>query len=349
MQYVHLGQSGVVVSRLCLGTMNFGMVQNDENECFAIMDRALDLGINYFDTADCYGDPMGTSEEIIGRWIAQERERRDQIVLATKVYIPTGDGVNDRGLSAYHIQKACQDSLRRLQTDRIDVYIMHNYDRGDLWDWERAEGIMPHLKINHPPHLKHEVPWEEIWGAMEQLKISGKILYVGSSNFAGWRLAQAKEQALARNFQGQISTQDRYNLNYREAEAEVIPACRSYGIGFTCWSPLSGGLLGGVLKKSKQVRRQEEWVQGMLEEQRQQVETWETLCAEMGEEPAAVAIAWLLHNPVVTAPIIGPRTMEQLERIVRATEIELSNEILARLDEIWAGPGIEAPDCYLMP
>ena len=347
MQYVHLGQSGLVVSRLCLGTMNFGAVVEDERTCFAIMDRALELGINYFDTANCYGSPRGRTEDIIGQWLAQGGGRRDQIVLATKLYIPTGDGVNERGLSAYHIRTACEDSLRRLQTDRIDIYIMHNYDRGDLWNWERQEGAMPHLHINHPPHLRPEVPWEEIWGAMEQLKAQGKIIYTGSSNFPGWRLAQSKEKAFARKFQGQISTQDRYNLNSRQAELEVIPACRSYGIGFTCWSPLGGGWLGGVLEKFTQGRRGDNrWTRDLIGRKRTQLEAWEALCREIGESPAEVAIAWLLHNEVVTAPIIGPRTVEQLQRSARAPDIKFSDEVLAKIDEIWPGPGGEAPDCY---
>ncbi len=321
MQYVNLGRSGVKVSRLCLGTMNFGPVTS-EADSFAIMDRALELGVNFFDTANVYGWKIGegVTEKIIGRWLAQGGGRREKIVLATKVYGKMGEGPNDRGLSAYHMKRACEESLRRLQTDHIDLYQMHHIDR--------------------------TTPWEEIWQAMEQLYREGKVLYFGSSNFAGWQIVQAQAEARARHFMGLISEQSLYNLTARTVELEVIPACREMGMGLIPWSPLGGGLLGGVLKKISEGRRSEKRVQERVAQLRPKLEAYENLCGELGESPANVALAWLLHNPVVTAPIIGPRTVEQLEDVQRALEIELSPEILGKLDEIWPGPGGEAPEAY---
>src|SRR5262245_17305678 len=320
MQYSRLGRSGLKVSRLCLGTMNFGP-HTSEADSFAIMDQALDLGINFFDTANRYGGRVGVgaTEQIIGRWLAQGG-RRERIVLATKVYGPMGDGPNDRGLSAYHIRRACEESLRRLQTDHIDLYQMHHVDRG--------------------------VPWEEIWQAMEQLVREGKVLYVGSSNFAGWQIAQANGVAATRQFTGLISEQSLYNLNARMIELEVIPACRAYGVGIIPWSPLAGGLLGGALQKAATGRRADERAQQNVEKYRKQLEAYEALCHELGEQPAELALAWLLRNPAVTAPIIGPRTLDQLTGSIRALEIQLSDETLARLDQIWPGPGGEAPEAY---
>ena len=320
MKYTNLGRTGLKVSRLCLGTMNFG-AETSEADSHTIMDRALATGINFFDTADRYGRTvsMGYTEEIIGRWLAQGG-RREQIVLATKLFGAMGDGVNDRGLSAYHIRKACEDSLRRLQTDHIDLYQMH--------------------------HVERSTPWEEIWQAMEQLVREGKVLYVGSSNFAGLHIALAQFSAAKRNFLGLVSEQSLYNLNARMIELELIPACREFGLGLIPWSPLGGGLLGGVLQKAAQGRRASEGMQTHIEKLRPQLEAYEGLCAELGETPANVGLAWLLHNPVVTAPIIGPRTMQQYEDTLRAVEIQLSPEILARLNEIWPGPGGEAPEAY---
>jgi aryl-alcohol dehydrogenase-like predicted oxidoreductase len=306
--------------------MNFGEL-TDETTSFKIMDKALEVGINYMDTADVYGGPQspdmekgyGISEEIIGRWLSQG-DRRDQIVLATKVYQPMGTGPNDRRLSAYHIRKACEDSLRRLQTDRIDLYQMHHVDR--------------------------RTPWEEIWQVMELLVQQGKVIYVGSSNFAGWDIATAQNIAVSRNFLGLVSEQSLYNLTARTVELEVIPALRYYGIGLVPWSPLGNGLLGGVLRKVSEGRRTSPRVQQQIEQHRSQIEDYEALCEKLGERPADVALAWLLHNPAVTAPIIGPRTVEQLTESLRALEISLSDETLRRLDEIWPGPGGEAPKAY---
>jgi aryl-alcohol dehydrogenase-like predicted oxidoreductase len=321
MQYVHLGRTGLRVSRLCLGTMNFGPLTS-EGESFALMDRAREAGINFFDTANVYGwrRGEGVTEQIIGRWLAQGGGRREAIVLATKVYATMGEGPNDSRLSAYHIRRACDESLRRLQTDRIDLYQMHHVDR--------------------------ETPWDEIWQAMEQLVAAGKVVYVGSSNFAGWQIAQANARAAARHFLGLVSEQSLYNLSARTVELEVLPACRAHGVGVIPWSPLAGGLLGGALQKAKEGRRASERLQKSVERYRAQLETYEGLCRELGESPADVALAWLLANPAVTAPIIGPRTMEQLTGSLRALEITLSAEQLARLDRIWPGPGGEAPEAY---
>lgn len=321
MQYTNLGRTGLKVSRLCLGTMNFGP-QTSEADSHAIMDRALATGVNFFDTANRYGRDisLGFTEEIIGRWLAQGGGRRDQIVLATKLYGAMGEGVNDRGLSAYHIRKACEDSLRRLQTDHIDLYQMHHVDR--------------------------RTPWEEIWQAMEQLVREGKVLYVGSSNFAGLHIALAQFAAQKRNFLGLVSEQSLYNLNARMVELELIPACREFGLGLIPWSPLGGGLLGGVLQKVNEGRRANERMQQRIESLRPKLEAYEGLCAQLGEAPANVALAWLLHNPVVTAPIIGPRTQQQFDESLRAVEIQLSTETLQQLDTIWPGPGGEAPEAY---
>jgi len=321
METTHLGRTGLQVSRLCLGTMNFGPHTN-EADSFAMMDRALELGINFFDTANVYGwkTGEGITERIIGRWLAQGGGRREQIVLATKVYGKMGEGFNERRLSAYHIRRACEESLRRLQTDHIDLYQMHHIDRN--------------------------TPWEEIWQAMEVLVQQGKVVYVGSSNFAGWHIAQAQSKAKRRNFLGLVSEQSLYNLTERTIELEVIPACREYGLGLIPWSPLAAGMLGGALEKEAKGRRASEFTQKEIEKHRPQLKKYESLCREIGEKPADVALAWLLHNPVVTAPIIGPRTIQQLESSLRALEVVLSDETLSQLNEIWPGPGGEAPEAY---
>ena len=320
MQTVHLGRSGLQVSRFCLGTMNFGPYTSEEDS-FAIMDKSLELGINFFDTANVYGRKLGEgiTEKIIGRWLAQGGNRREQIVLATKVYGRMGERPNESRLSAYHILHACEDSLRRLQTDHIDLYQMHHIDR--------------------------ETPWEEIWQAMETLVRQGKVLYVGSSNFAGFHIAQAQGEARARHFMGLVSEQSLYNLKDRMIELEVIPACKEYGLGLIPWSPLAGGLLGGALQKLAQGRRVSE-KQEIIEKQRAQLDQYEGLCREYGEKPADIALAWLLKNPQVSAPIIGPRTVEQLTGSLRALEISLSEEAWQKFEQIWPGPGGEAPEAY---
>lgn len=321
MHYVHLGRSGLKVSRLCLGTMNFGP-HTLEQDSFAIMDKALDLGINFFDTANVYGKRPGEgiTEQIIGRWFAQGGGRREKVVLATKVFGRMGDWPNQSRLSALHIKQACEASLRRLQTEYIDLYQMH--------------------------HVDLETPWEEIWQTMEQLHREGKVLYVGSSNFAGWHLAQAQELARQRHFLGLVSEQSLYNLRERMIELEVLPACRAYGIGLLPWSPLGQGLLAGALERVSTGRRADEELRKDIETYRPQLEQYETTCRHLGEKPADVALAWLLQQPGVTAPIIGPRTVEQLNNTLRALDLTLTKELIKRLNDIFPGPGGPAPEAY---
>jgi len=227
----------------------------------------------------------------------------------------------DRGLSARKIILECENSLRRLQTDWIDLYQMHHIDR--------------------------QIPWDECWQAFEILIRQGKVLYVGSSNFAAWNIAQANEIAKQRNTLGLVSEQSKYSLMTRSIELEVLPACRAYGVGVIPWSPLEGGLLGGVLKnRPAEGRRGGDKVAERIEKIRPTLEKWEKLCEELGEQPADVALAWILQNPAVTAPIIGPRTMDQLTGSLRALEINLSDETMKRLDEIFPGPGNQAPEAY---
>ena len=313
MQYANLGRTGLSVSRLCLGTMNFGPETN-QRDSFAIMDRALELKVNFFDTANVYGwkTGEGITEKIIGKWFAQGGDRRDKVVLATKVYGKMGDWPNEQGLSARHIISACEGSLRRLQTDVIDLYQMH--------------------------HIERSTPWDEIWQAMELLVAQGKVRYVGSSNFAGWHLAAAQESAARRHFLGLVSEQCIYNLRVRHVELEVLPAAQAYGIGIIPWSPLSGGLLSGVLRRMQEgtaVRSSRGRSKDGIEEDRAAIEGYEKLCESIEEEPANVALAWLLSRPAVTAPIIGPRTIEQLDGAMRALEIKLDRKTLTALDRLF--------------
>ncbi|MFG0259356.1 MAG: aldo/keto reductase, partial [Phycisphaerales bacterium JB041] len=301
--------------------------KTEEPQSFAIMDKALDLGINFFDTADMYGwgGERGDTERIIGRWWKGDGVKRDRVVLATKVYHAMPDkhpepNRGTTGLSARKIIRHCEDSLGRLQTDYIDLFQMHHIDRA--------------------------CPWDEIWEAMETLIRQGKVVYVGSSNHAAWDIATANQVASRRHLVGRVSEQSLYNLKDRMIELEVVPCCRHYGVGIIPWSPLAGGLLGGVLGRIDGSRRVDEKMLATVEKMRPQLEAWEGFCKELGERPADVALAWLLHNDLVTAPIVGPRTMEQLTGAMRALEIELDAGALARLDEIWPGPGGEAPEAY---
>jgi aryl-alcohol dehydrogenase-like predicted oxidoreductase len=325
MEYINLGRSGLSVSRLCLGTMNFGPL-TPPTEAHAIMDHAHEIGINFFDTANRYGGPTtppgqvgqddeahsGWTEEIIGVWFGGGRGRRERTVLATKLYGAMGDWPNEGKLSALNIRRACDASLRRLRTDHIDLYQMHHVDRDTMWD--------------------------EIWQAMEVLVAQGKIIYVGSSNFAAWHIAQANDTAAARGFFGLVSEQSIYNLLVREIELEVLPAAIEYGVGVIPWSPLDGGILGGVLRKEREGRRR---VAGRgrqtLERYREQIAGYEDLCGDLGEEPANVALAWLLHQDGVTGPIIGPRTFGQLDDAQRAVTLSLDEDVLKRLDELFPG------------
>ncbi len=326
MHYVHLGRTGAKVSRLALGTMNFGW-HTDEQASRMIMDAAVDAGVNFFDTADIYG--VGASEQILGRWFAADPSRRDKIVLATKLFIPLTEGPNNGGLSALHIRRAVEESLRRLGTDHIDLYQFHHIDRN--------------------------TPWEEIWEATERLVRDGKVLYVGSSNFAGWHLAAAQEAATARHFLGLVSEQSIYNLMERTIELEVLPAARHYGIGLLPWSPLAGGLLAGAMASAADATRGRRGDDSALlghsareqriAEHRLSLEAYETLAAHLQTTPTALALAWLLSRPGVTAPVLGPRTLEQLTGSFPALDLTLDQPTLARLDDLFPGPG-EAPEAY---
>jgi len=313
MEYTQLGRTGLRVSRICLGTMNFG-VHTEEADSHAIMDRALDDGINFFDTANIYGwgANRGRTETFIGNWFAKNLARRDRTVLATKVYAAMGDWPNEGRLSALNIRRACEASLRRLQTEYIDLYQFHHVDRN--------------------------TPWEEIWQACETLVTQGKVIYFGSSNFAGWHVTAAQAAAKRRDFLGLVSEQSIYNLTRRHVELEVLPACVHHGIGVIPWSPLDGGLLGGVLRKEREgTRRYSEPAKSRIEKLRDALAGYEDLCDEIGQEPGTLALAWLLAQPAVTAPIVGPRTMEQLESAMRALDVTIDPETLGRLDELFPG------------
>jgi aryl-alcohol dehydrogenase-like predicted oxidoreductase len=322
MQYTYLGRTGLQVSRLCLGSMNFGPVTS-EADSFRIMDEALELGINFFDTADVYGRHVGkgATETIIGKWFAQGSGRREKVILATKLYGMMDEWPNHSKVSAYRIKQACEASLKRLQTDRIELYQMH--------------------------HIFRQAPWEEIWQAYEQLVREGKIVYAGSSNFAAWNIVQANEAAKSRHFLGLVSEQSIYHLNARTIELEMIPACKEYGVGILPWSPLAGGLLaGGALDKPSDETRRSQLRPERLEKEHNKIIQYEALCQKIGEKPSDVAMAWLLQNPAVTAPIIGPRTSEQLKNTLRSLEIILSDETNHELDTIFPGPGGQAPEAY---
>ncbi|MEC3919164.1 aldo/keto reductase [Nocardia sp. CDC160] len=344
MEYTRLGRTGLSVSRLCLGTMNFGP-RTDEPDSHRIMDHALDHGVNLFDTANSYGrertgrgrDELagkGRTEQIIGRWFARGGGRREKVVLATKVWSATSTWPNDGGLSARHLITACEDSLRRLSTDWIDLYQMHHVDRN--------------------------TPWEEIWQAMQILVSSGKVRYVGSANFAGWHLAAANESAARRNFLGLVSEQCLYNLLTRHVELEVLPAARQYGIGVLVWSPLAGGVLAGagldrladpVTGHATQLRAgvtAQVRANDYLPQYRAAVEHYERLAAELGATPAQLGLGWLLAQPAVTAPIVGPRSTDQLDDALGALDVELTAETHTRLDELFppVGNGGPAPEAW---
>ncbi|HEY0453069.1 aldo/keto reductase [Actinophytocola sp.] len=328
MEYTQLGRTGLSVSRLVLGTMNFGP-ETSEEDSYAIMDKAHEHGINFFDTANVYGwrKGEGVTEQIVGRWFDQGDGRRERTVLATKLYGSMGDWPNETRLSALNIRRAADASLRRLKTDYIDLYQMHHVDR--------------------------TTPWDEIWEAFSVLRQQGKVLYFGSSNFAGWHLAQAQEAARDRHLLGLVSEQSIYNLLTRWVELEVLPAARHYGIGVIPWSPLHGGLLGGVLRKQREggaSRSNSGRSADSITEHRDAIEAYEKLAADLGVDPADLGIAWLLHQEGVTAPIIGPRTLEQLEGSLRSVDIKLDADTLAKLDELFPPPcpngAKPAPEAY---
>lgn len=321
MKYTSLGRSGLKVSKLCLGTMSFGDT-TDKKEAFNIMDCALANGINFFDTANEYGkrDPnnyyhriqRGITEEIIGEWFAQGGNRRERTVLATKVYYTMEDpldGPNDvDGLSAYKIRRHLDASLKRLQTDHVDLYQMHHSDRN--------------------------VTWEEIWGAFEPLVNSGKITYVGSSNFAAHDIMKAQWKADKRNFLGLVSEQHRYNPLYRQAELEMIPTLKELGMGLLIWGPLCRGQLAGIIPNDASP------------ELRKKLEDYSALCHDFGVDEATMTQAWLLQKPEVTCVLTGAAKVEHLEKTLKALDVVLPENVLKRIDEIFPPFG-EAPESYI--
>ncbi len=326
MYYTPLGRTALQVSRLCLGTLNFG-VRTTKDDSFALMDEALARGINFFDTANQYGWQVyrGLTEEIIGEWFATGGERRDKVVLATKVFNPMSDWPNDQGVSARKMVASSEETLRRLRTDWIDLYQMHHVDRA--------------------------APWEEIWQAMEMLVQQGKVRYVGSSNFAGWHLVAAQEAANRRNFLGITSEQCIYNLISRHTEVELVPAAVEYGIGVLVWSPLHGGLLGGALRKLEEgtaVKTAQGRAMVALDTHRDTIAEYEKLCAHNGLDPAEVALSWTVSRPGVNAIVIGPRTQDHLEGAIRALDLQLSEDLLKELDRLFppVGKGGPAPEAW---
>ncbi|MDG1910782.1 MAG: aldo/keto reductase [Pseudomonadales bacterium] len=323
MEYRQLGRSALQVSELCLGTMNFGP-RTPASESFEILNEAVGAGINFIDTANQYGGELGvgTTEKILGRWFAEDKSRRDQVVLATKVHEPMSGRVNDRGLSARHIQMACDASLKRLGVDHIDLYQMHHIDR--------------------------TAPIEEIWQAMERLVTQGKITYVGSSNFPGWAIARANEKANARHQLGLVSEQSLFNLIERRVELEVMPACREYGLGLIPWSPLAGGLLANSDEKQEAKgagrRNSVDMIKAMTQRS-EQLRQYRVLCQKLGESPSAIALSWLLHQPCVSATIVGPANVDQLKTVLHVPQIRLDVSTLKQLDEIFPPCG-EAPEAY---
>jgi len=319
MQYTRLGRAGAIVSRIALGTMNMGPIIG-EDESFALMDAAVEHGVNFIDTADVYGgspwgDEAGQTEVLVGRWLAA-RGCRDDVVLGTKAYEAMGSGPNDRGLSSLHIRRAIDGSLRRLGTDRIDLYQMHHIDR--------------------------RTPVDEVLDALTRLLDQGKIIYLGSSNFAGWNIAQYRELAAATGRAPLVTEQSVYSLAARTVELEVLPAVRAYDMGLLAWSPLAGGKLAGVLRKSDTARSDPASVGAA----HTQIAAYERFADELGVDPAVLGIAWLLHQPGLTAPIVGPRRMGHLTSALAALEVTLDDASLAELDRVWPGPGGQAPEAY---
>lgn len=314
MRYTNLGKSNLKVSRICLGTMHFGN-RTPEDEAIRIMDRALDMGINFWDTANVYSGPgelRGTSEAIIGRYFQAHNGSRDRVVLATKVNGPMEDVDDpnyDRGVSAYKVRKHVNDSLERLQTDRIDLYQVHHIDRS--------------------------ITLEEFWGMFEKLVADGKVLYVGSSNFPGWSLAKFQTAAMQRGFMGLISEQTMYNLLCRWPELEVLPAALDMGIGVIPYMPLAGGILTAKVQSEAGSRTASVENEYGVSVSSDQIQAFQALCADLGESPVAVAIAWTLAQPAVSSAIVGIRTQEHLDEMERASELDLDEETLKQLDEMF--------------
>lgn len=324
MKYNRLGKSGLYVSKICLGTAGFGLGRSqgardwglvNEKTAHNIMDFALDVGINFFDTANVYGSKnmRGMSEEIIGRWFKLGNNRREKVVLNTKVGRDLGeahvDGPNNReGLSLYKIRRHVEDSLKRLQTEKIEVYTMHKRDQ--------------------------ETAWDEVWEAFEGLVRQGKIDYTGASNHDAWELAKAQESAKRRNFMGLVSEQHFYTPLNRFAELEMLPMALDYGIGITVYSPLCRGLLGIDMDNPNKHHRNAE-ADYHFEHIKDQLTAYTKLCKEIGHSTANVTLAWELAHPAVNTVIVAPNTVEDLKELLQCVKITLNKEILEKIDEIF--------------
>ncbi|MBQ9262954.1 MAG: aldo/keto reductase [Clostridia bacterium] len=329
MEYTYLGRTGVKVSRLCLGTMNFGP-NTEEKEAFRIMDCAIDHGVNFFDTANMYGGrnggKRGWTEEIIGRWFRLGGGRRERVILATKIFEPMDDlldGPNDeQGLSAWKIRRHTEGCLRRLQTDHVELLYMHN----------------------PPPHAE----WAEIWPAFERLTAEGKIDYAAGRNFAAYQAALAQASAKERHFMGLVANQNKYNLLSRLPEIELIPASMEMGLAFLPWSPLQGGMLSGsVLKNMQSGQRSGKYAGKLSPAQMTQLKMYHQLCLELGQDEATVSMAWLLNRPGVTAPLVGPRTQAQLMDSLKVMDWLLPQDAAEKIEAIFPGPGGSAPQVYM--
>lgn len=332
MKYSMLGRSNLKVSKICLGTMHFGP-RASEGDSFRIMDHALELGINFFDTANVYGGPSdrGRSETIIGNWLSRTPANRDRIVLATKVFGPMSESTapnEERGFSTYRVRKHLAASLARLKTDHIDLYQVHHFDR--------------------------TVTGEEFWGTLERTVADGDVLYIGSSNFPGWGLAKFQSIARQRGFLGLASEQTQYNLLNRMPELDALPAALDFGIGVMAYMPLAGGLLTGksASQEGSRTRALEAEYNMQVGSKNTQLSDFSALCRQIGESEPVVATAWTLQNPAVSTAIVGIHTASQLDGLVRAAELDLDAEAMSKLDGIFninlgrklrSGP---APEAY---
>ena len=328
MVYNKIGQSGLYVSRICLGTMAFGRLC-DEKESFRIMDEAVEKGITFFDTANIYG--RGASEEIIGKWFAQGGGRREKIVLITKFNAPMGeaDGAKNKpGLSAWKIRRHLDDSLRRLQTDHVEIYMMHRVDRS--------------------------VAWKELWPAFKVAYFQGKFDYVASSAFSATDLCTCQEYAESIGMMGLICDQHRYNLVTRQPELEVIPALRRLGMGLMCYSPVGGGHLSGHAMSDPGPRTKG---RQLHDYQIEQLTKFKAFAEKMGVPEAIIAQAWLLHNPMVSSILSGPRTLDMLHDTIKALDVTFTEEQIKELETIFPSHGmnkqgtlvtehVEATDAY---
>jgi aryl-alcohol dehydrogenase-like predicted oxidoreductase len=314
MEYQNLGKSGLKVSRICLGTMTYGSTKwrdwvLDEEQSRPFIKRAIELGINFFDTADAYS--LGVSEEIVGRAL-KDFARRDEIVIATKVFFAMGDKPNQGGLSRVHIMNAIDDSLRRLGTDYIDLYQIHRWDP--------------------------DTPIEETLEALHDVVKSGKVRYIGASSMYAWQFSKSLYLADINGWTRFVAMQNHYNLVYREEEREMLPLCLSEGIGVIPWSPLARGFLSGNRSRDVWGDTKRAKSDGFAHDMYYQdsdfevVERVKDLAKQRGVTPSQIALAWLLHQPAITSPIIGASKMDHLEQDVAAIEIQLSSEELELLE-----------------